>query len=112
MHFAYQAQRQRQPTAQSRDPVIERSHVSTYFARIVYRHAGLLVDFIQEQICQRGCVPSICDESTASLRTKLYRSNDALGKTRSDVESSPPTPAKASSKRLRKAGVHSTCRLE
>jgi hypothetical protein len=53
VHVAQQTQTQGKAAAQPLDSVGHGRHTSTDFAGIVERHAGLLVDFEQQQIGQR-----------------------------------------------------------
>ena len=87
--------------------MLERRHVAADLARIIDRHARLLVDLVQHQIRERGLCALDLDDSTASFRTKLYNNSDALGS--SDViASSLPSANNASSKRRRSVGAQST----
>lgn len=54
VHVAKEAYAQREAGAQLLQPELQRSDTSTHLARIFDRHAGLLVDFVQEEIGQRG----------------------------------------------------------
>jgi hypothetical protein len=54
VHLAEQARAQRQPAAQILQTAFERRDAAADLARILHRHAGLLVDLVQQQVRQRG----------------------------------------------------------
>ena len=53
VHPAQEPHRERQPTAERREPVLERGDAAADLARVFHRHARLLVDLEEQQVGQR-----------------------------------------------------------
>ena len=54
MHFTDQAKAQWKAAAQPSQAVFQRGHVAAHFVRVLHRDTRLLVDFVKQQIGQRG----------------------------------------------------------
>jgi hypothetical protein len=50
VHAAEEAHRERQAAAQGLEAVLERRDAATHLARVFHRHAGLLVDLVEQQV--------------------------------------------------------------